>query len=270
MLADRLGQRAVADLPIEHLLELGIAARDGVADDDQVEVGRDVLRACSPASVRDPLLPRGSRSSADRRPDPIRGRRSRAASASPRASPSPCRRRRSDGCASMLSCDRRLLDDRARGPVAGETRRARRTAASCRRRSCGRREARTGPGREIGAARRRTTARAVGLVPPARRTRGSSPKTTPAAAPSRPARRSCVSMPIQPIRPLGHFVDEQHIARAADRRRTACRATPAAASACRRPACPAASPGRTSRPAGGSARRPARAHETRVEGRSRS
>ena len=44
VLADRFGQRAVPDLPIEHFLELGIAARDRVADDDQVEIGGDVLR----------------------------------------------------------------------------------------------------------------------------------------------------------------------------------------------------------------------------------
>ena len=43
VLADRLGQRAVADLAIEHFLELRVAARDGVADDDQIEVRRDVL-----------------------------------------------------------------------------------------------------------------------------------------------------------------------------------------------------------------------------------
>ena len=42
MVADRLGQRAVADLPVEHFLELGVAARDGVADDHQVDVGGDV------------------------------------------------------------------------------------------------------------------------------------------------------------------------------------------------------------------------------------
>ena len=44
VVADRFGQRAVADLAVEHLLELGVAARDGVADDHQVEVVGDVLR----------------------------------------------------------------------------------------------------------------------------------------------------------------------------------------------------------------------------------
>ena len=39
VIADRLGQRAIADLPVEHFLELGVAARDGVADDDEVEIG---------------------------------------------------------------------------------------------------------------------------------------------------------------------------------------------------------------------------------------
>ena len=40
VLANRFGQRAVADLAIEHFLELGVAARDRVADDDEVEVAR--------------------------------------------------------------------------------------------------------------------------------------------------------------------------------------------------------------------------------------
>jgi hypothetical protein len=44
LVADRLRQRAVADLPLEHGLELGIATGDRIADDDEVEVGRDVLR----------------------------------------------------------------------------------------------------------------------------------------------------------------------------------------------------------------------------------
>ena len=55
MIADGFGQRAVADLPIEHFLELRVAARDGVADDDEVEVGGDVLGAIA-LQERDALL----------------------------------------------------------------------------------------------------------------------------------------------------------------------------------------------------------------------
>ena len=44
MIADRLGQRAIPNLPVEHLLELDVAARDGIADDHQIDIGRDVGR----------------------------------------------------------------------------------------------------------------------------------------------------------------------------------------------------------------------------------
>src|SRR3954452_19864534 len=47
MFADRLGQRAIADLSVQRLLELGVAARNRVADDDQVEITGDVLRLIS-------------------------------------------------------------------------------------------------------------------------------------------------------------------------------------------------------------------------------
>ena len=57
--------------------------------------------------------------------------------------------------------------------------------------------------------------------------------------------------PIEPVRTLADFVEEQHVARRRRRTRTACRATPAAASACRRAACPRASPGRSVSSAGG-------------------
>jgi hypothetical protein len=45
VLADGLGQRAVSNFSIEDLFELGVAARDRVADDDEIEVRRDVLGA---------------------------------------------------------------------------------------------------------------------------------------------------------------------------------------------------------------------------------
>src|SRR5262245_11991490 len=44
VLANRLGQRTVPDFPIQHLLELRVAARDRVADHDQIEIAGDVLR----------------------------------------------------------------------------------------------------------------------------------------------------------------------------------------------------------------------------------
>ena len=43
VVADGFGQRAVANLALEHRLELGVAARDGVADHDEIDVRRDVL-----------------------------------------------------------------------------------------------------------------------------------------------------------------------------------------------------------------------------------
>jgi hypothetical protein len=44
LLADRLRERAIANLPLQHAFQLGVAARDGVADDHQVDVAGDVLR----------------------------------------------------------------------------------------------------------------------------------------------------------------------------------------------------------------------------------
>ena len=44
MIADRLGQRAIPNLPVEDFLELDVATRDGIADDHQVDVGGDVRR----------------------------------------------------------------------------------------------------------------------------------------------------------------------------------------------------------------------------------
>ena len=38
MVAHRFGQRAVADLAVQHFLELGVAARDRVADHHHVDV----------------------------------------------------------------------------------------------------------------------------------------------------------------------------------------------------------------------------------------
>ena len=43
MIADGFRQRAVANLPVEHLLELRVAARDGVSDHDEIQLGGDVL-----------------------------------------------------------------------------------------------------------------------------------------------------------------------------------------------------------------------------------
>ena len=43
--ADRLGKRAVANLSIEHFFELGVPARDRVADHDEIQITTDVLGA---------------------------------------------------------------------------------------------------------------------------------------------------------------------------------------------------------------------------------
>ena len=43
VLANRFGQRAEANLAIEHLFELGVAARDCVADNHQVEIAGDMV-----------------------------------------------------------------------------------------------------------------------------------------------------------------------------------------------------------------------------------
>ena len=73
LLADRFRQRAVADLAVQHRLELGVAARDRVADHHQIEFAGDVLGVVA-VERADALLLRGTCSSADRRPDPIRAR----------------------------------------------------------------------------------------------------------------------------------------------------------------------------------------------------
>ncbi len=51
VIAHGFRQRAVADLAVQHLLELGVPARDGVADDDQVDVRGDVF--CRVPAQRD-------------------------------------------------------------------------------------------------------------------------------------------------------------------------------------------------------------------------
>ncbi len=43
MIANRFGKRAVANLPFEDALELRIAPRDRVADDDEIDVAADVI-----------------------------------------------------------------------------------------------------------------------------------------------------------------------------------------------------------------------------------
>src|SRR5262245_60290020 len=55
VIAHRLGQRTVPDLAVEDLLELRIAARNRVADDHEIQVGRDVLRPVA-LECRDLLL----------------------------------------------------------------------------------------------------------------------------------------------------------------------------------------------------------------------
>ena len=167
VLADRFGQRAVANLAIEHLFELGIAARDRVADDHQIEIAGDVLGAGSrPASecLRRP----GSRSSADRRPDRSRGRRALALQHRRERR----HRRAADADEMDLACslNRRLLDDEPRRGAGDDAARRRRTAASSPDRRCGPegKPISTGPGKsreQIGHDRARRSDR-----PTARRT----------------------------------------------------------------------------------------------------
>ena len=55
VVANGLRKRAVTDLPLQHRFELGVAARDGVADHDQIDVPRDVIGRIS-AERPDSLL----------------------------------------------------------------------------------------------------------------------------------------------------------------------------------------------------------------------
>jgi len=47
LIADRLRQRGVADAVVKNGLELRVAARDGIADDDEIESRGDVFGAVS-------------------------------------------------------------------------------------------------------------------------------------------------------------------------------------------------------------------------------
>ena len=59
MIANRFRQRAVAQLSIEHRLELDIPARDRVADDHQIQRAGDVLGSVA-LENRNPFAPRKS------------------------------------------------------------------------------------------------------------------------------------------------------------------------------------------------------------------
>ena len=139
-------------------------------------------------------------------------------------------------------CDRRLFDDEPRRGAGDDAARDAERQRHRRRRRCGRTESRSAPARESPRTDRAITARAVGS-PAGSSHRGSSPITTRRRARQQPGLPQLRHHAIEPIRPLADFVEEQDVARAADRTRTACRATPAAASACRRAACRRASPG---------------------------
>ena len=45
LVANHFRQRREADLAIEHFLQLGVTARDGIADDDELDVRGDALGA---------------------------------------------------------------------------------------------------------------------------------------------------------------------------------------------------------------------------------
>jgi hypothetical protein len=68
VLTDDFRQRAIANLSIEHGLELDVAPRYGVADDDEIEFGADVVGPI--ATERANPRPPENRSWADTRPDP--------------------------------------------------------------------------------------------------------------------------------------------------------------------------------------------------------
>ena len=245
VVADGLGQRTVSNLPIEHFLELGVAARDGVADDHEVDVGVDVFRRCSPARWRFPAAA-GSRSSADRRSGPTRERRSLCSSAAPRASPSQCRTRQSDEYApsnAAASTADSSITSKGRSPATtrrsdAERQRERRPGRVARRKA---EEHRT---REIrqrldGPPSARRRCRPARRISEARRRR---PRTRAA---SRPLSSQLRQHAIEPVRALRHFVQEEHASRGADRRRRACRATPTSCVSVPPTSIPRASPGRS-------------------------
>ena len=126
------------------------------------------------------------------------------------------------------------MTSRGRGPADDAARHAERQ-----------RHRRTGrvPGRKADQTRAResrrtgrpSTARAVGS-PDGSSHRGSSPNTTAARPRQQAALPQLRHHAIEPVRPLADVLEKQHVARRAVRTRTACRATPAAASACRRAA----------------------------------
>ena len=208
MVANRFGQRAVANLPIEHLLELGVAARDGVADDDQVEVAGDVLGAIA-AQASACLRRRESRSSADTRPGPIPERRGLCASASRRAWPSRCRRRQS-GESRSHSTAASSITSRGDGPR-DDARARRQTAASS-------------PGHRV--ARRKSEQHRSGKIGEQIAPSPRAPVGSPPGSSHRAARRSRPPLPreqpglpqlrdhpIETIRPLADLVEKQHAAR---------------------------------------------------------
>ena len=227
VLADRLGQRAVADLAIEHLLELGVAARDGVADDDEVEVGGDVLGAVAVEASGCPRA-RGSRSSAGRRSGPSRCTSWPRSSAAPPASPSPCRRCRSGESRRQSAATAGLFDDRAARESPAPTTRARTPNGSV---SAGPSEWPDGkpkhdrPGK-VGEQRPRASPRAVGV---AARLVAAAELAEHDRRRTRRARRSAAAASASGRAGTAARATSSRTARApaADRTRTACRATPA-------------------------------------------
>ena len=234
MLANRLGQRAVADLPIEDLLELHVPARDRIADDDELEIAGDVLRRVA-GQRRDPL---GREKVAHRRVDVLIGaldveplalqhrreRRHRRAADPDQVnlhSLSFASRRRPGRGRRSLDVDRRLaageltrppiLDDETR-PASAITRAVTPNGSVI----AGvtvwpeGKPITTGPGKSANSSA--ITARAVGS-PDGSSHLGSSPMTTAEARASRPGLPQLRHHAIQPVRALADLVEKQHVAR---------------------------------------------------------
>ena len=256
LLAHELRQRAVADLPVEHRFQFGIAARDRVADDDQVDVGGDVLGAGS-RRARDALARAETCSSADR---PLVGAPHVPAALLEHGGDR--RHRRAADPDEMNAIRHRCLDPLPSQPstaASSMTSAARPRATTVARTPNGSvtvapavwpdgNPATTGPGKS--ASTSRTTSRAVHvpaglvaagqLVEDDRRRRGRDAR--PAATASACDRAGTAARPLR---------RRTARARAADRTRTACRATTRSCVSVPPISTPRASPGRTTSSAAG-------------------
>ena len=255
VIANRLRQRAVAELALENRLELRIAAGDGVAHHHEVDVVGDVLRRVT-GECRDPLR---DEEVAHRRIDLlIRSLHVVAAALEQR------RQRGHGGAADadqmdaqLRSGNGRILDHDAAGAGLDSTRTSTPNGSvqhgplvwpdgnpnS------------TGPGKS--AVRRAMTSRAV-TAPPGSSQPRISPNTSARARPSTPLSRKLRQHAVDAVRPLVDVLEKQHAAVRRRRTRTASRATRSVARSSRRRADPA--PGQDEAPRGPRARAPRRCH----------